>query len=182
MHLDHRERLQVHLRKALLQAANQVEVIIERKIGMQPADDVKFRGAFGHALRGARVNFIERKRVGARRIRRAAERAQLAVRDANVRGIDVPVDVEVADVSVALLAHVIRKPADGQQVVRLEEREAVFGVRRSPARTFCAMGSSRASSRVCRFPLISRSRFCAALTGRHTDVAAPQNSRNNKLI
>ena len=38
-----------------------------------------------------------------------------------------PVDVEVADVPVALLAHVVREPADGQQVVRLEKREAVFG-------------------------------------------------------
>ena len=65
VHLDHGEGLQMHLRKALLQAADQVEVIIERKIGMQAANDVEFRGAFGDAFRAARENFVERKSVRA---------------------------------------------------------------------------------------------------------------------
>ena len=46
---------------------------------------------------------------------------------ADVRGINVAVDVEIADVAVALFAHVIGEPADGEQVVRLEEREAIIG-------------------------------------------------------
>ena len=94
---------------------------------MQAADNVEFRGAFGNAFRGARENFVERKSVSTRRIGRTPESAQLAVRHADIRRIDVPVDVEVADIAVALLAHVIREPADRQQVVRLEEREAVIG-------------------------------------------------------
>src|SRR5208282_2616499 len=94
---------------------------------MQPADDVKFRRALGDGFRGARENLIERKCVCARHVRRAPERAQLAMRDADIRRIDVPVDVEVADVAVALLADVVREPADCEQIVRLEEREAVFG-------------------------------------------------------
>ena len=49
----------MHLREALLQAANQFQVIVERQIGMQAADDVKLGGAFGDALRGALVNFFE---------------------------------------------------------------------------------------------------------------------------
>ena len=67
---------------------------------MQAADHVKFRGAFAHAFRGALVNFFEREGVGAGRIRRAAEGAELAMRDADIGGIDVAVDVEVADVAV----------------------------------------------------------------------------------
>ena len=49
------------------------------------------------------------------------------MRHADVGGIDVAVDVEIADVAVALFADVIGEPADGEQVVRLEEREAVVG-------------------------------------------------------
>ena len=55
----------MHMREALLQTANQVEVIIERKIGMQATDDVEFRGAFSNTFGGTRENFVERKSVGA---------------------------------------------------------------------------------------------------------------------
>ena len=50
------------------------------------------------------------------------------MRYANVRGINVAVDVEVADISVLLLADVIPKPAERKQIVRLVERDAVFRV------------------------------------------------------
>ena len=111
---------------------------------MQAADDVEFRGAFRHALRGARPDFLERESVRPGRIRRAAEGAQLAMGYADIGRIDVPVDVEIADFPVALLPDVVGKPAQGQQVVRLKERQAILSVRRSPASTFCAIGSSRA--------------------------------------
>ena len=94
---------------------------------MQAADHVEFGGAFAHALFGALVDFFEREGVSAGRVGIAAEGAQLAVRDADVGGIDVAIDVEEADVAVALLAHVIGEPADGQQVGRAVERDAVFG-------------------------------------------------------
>ncbi len=93
-HLDHRERLQVHGGAALFQAAHQVQKIFKRQIGMQAADHVEFRGAFAHALFGALVNFFERERVGARRVGIAAKGAQLAMRDADVGGIDVAIHVE----------------------------------------------------------------------------------------
>src|SRR5208282_4673707 len=94
---------------------------------MQAADDVKFRRAFRNSLGRSRPNFVESKRVSPRRIRRAPERAQTAMRDAHVRRIDVPVDVEVADVAVPLLANVVREPPKRKQVVRLVERKPVFG-------------------------------------------------------
>ena len=117
----------MHGRAALLQAAHQVQKIFKRQIGMQAADHVEFRGAFAHALFGALVNFLERERVRAGRIGIAAKGAQLAVRDADVRGIDVAIHVEEAGVAVALLAHVIGEPADGEQVRRTVERDAVVG-------------------------------------------------------
>ena len=114
---DHGEGFQVHLREALFQAADQGEVILERQIGMQAADDVKFRGAFGDAVTGALVNFFESEGVGAGRIGRAAKGAELAVRDADVGGIDVAIDVEIGDVAVLFFADVVREPAYRQKIV-----------------------------------------------------------------
>ena len=112
------------------------------------------------------------------------------MRHADIGWIDVAVDVEIADFPVPLLAHVIGEPAERQQVVRLEERETVLAERRSPARTFCAMGSRRLSV-ICRSCRHSWSRKCYLVEDRPglkrrygciTNAAAPQKSKNNKLI
>src|SRR5487761_620370 len=104
------------LREALLEAANHVEIERKRQIGMQAAHDVKFRRAFGDALPGALPDFLERVGVRARGIVVAPKSAEFAMRAADIRRIDVPVDVVVADVAVTLRATVFREPADSQQV------------------------------------------------------------------
>src|SRR5690348_16347072 len=101
----------MHVREALLQAANQFEVVLERQIGMQSANDVKFGSAFRDTLSGALVNLLQREIVCAGRIRRASEGAQPTMRDADVRGIDMAIHVVIADVAVLLLANIIREPA-----------------------------------------------------------------------
>src|ERR1051326_722475 len=74
-HLDHGERLQVYLRKALLQARAEVEKILERQVRMQPAYDVEF----GYALRVPRSRglerLVQRHRVRAGSVLLAAKRA-----------------------------------------------------------------------------------------------------------
>ncbi len=95
---------------------------------MQPADNVKFRRALGDAFRRARPDFLLAEGIGARRVSIAAKGAQAAMRHAYVRRIDVPVDVVIADVAVQLLAHPVRKPADGHQVVRFVKPQAFFGI------------------------------------------------------
>ena len=143
---------------------------------MQPADDVKFRRALGYAFCRALVNLIQRERVSAGRVRRAAERAEAAMRHANIRGIDVAVDVVVADVSVFLFAHVIRKPAERKQIVRLIERDAVFRVTGARRRE---LSLRPARSRVS--VILSSLIVCISNSqGRPTTVAAPQNNRNKK--
>src|SRR5712671_5624565 len=117
----------MHACKALLQSANQLQEIIERQIRMQAADDVELCGAFTNALLRTLINFLQRKCVSARSARIAAKRAQLAVRYANISGIDVPVDVEVSDIPMALLANVIRQPANRQQIRRPVKCDAVLG-------------------------------------------------------
>src|ERR1700730_14959252 len=87
---------------------------------------MKFRGAFTQTLFGALPDLFEGKRVSAGRLRAAAEGAELAMRHADVSWVDVPVEVEVADVAVALFADVVRQPAQGQQIGRAVKGDAVF--------------------------------------------------------
>ena len=93
---------------------------------MQAADQVKFRCAFTQTLFGTLPDLFEGKCISAGRVRAAAERAKLAMRHADVSRVDVPVDVEVAHVAVALLANVVGQPAQGQQIGRAVEGNAVF--------------------------------------------------------
>ena len=92
---------------------------------MQAADNVEFCGAFGHTFSRALPDFFESERVGSRRIRRASESAEFAMRHAHIRGIDVAIDVEIGDVAMAFFADVIREPAYAQKIVGFVKREAV---------------------------------------------------------
>jgi len=60
VHLNHRERFQVYMRMSLLQSADHFQEMVERKIGVQAAHNVKFRRAFANALRRALVDLFER--------------------------------------------------------------------------------------------------------------------------
>src|ERR1700674_1096205 len=94
---------------------------------MQAAYHVKFSGAFANTLFGTLVDLFERERVGAGSAWVAAESAELAVRNADIRRINVTVDVEIGDVAVALFAHMIGKPAYGEKIGRAIESDAIAG-------------------------------------------------------
>ena len=93
--LDHGERFDVDLREALLEAADEVEEILKRQIGMQSADDVKLGDRFGVSGGGRLPRFFERHGVGAGRVLLAAEGAETAGGYTDVGWIDVPVDIEI---------------------------------------------------------------------------------------
>ena len=95
---------------------------------MQAADDVKLRDCLGISRCCRLESFFESHRVGARRVFLPAEGAETASRDADVRRIDMPVDVEVRTVAVHPLAHVIGKPPDGQDVSRPIKLQGIGGV------------------------------------------------------
>ena len=128
--LDHGERLQVHLREALLQAAQHLAVPVERQLGMQPADDVELGDGFAPALAGALPDLLERHGVGLGIVRPLAEGAQAATGHADVGGVDVAVDVEIRHVAVQPLAHQVGQVAERQDVGGAVERDAV--VERQP--------------------------------------------------
>ena len=123
--LDHGERLDVDLRKPFLQAAHQIHEVFKRKIRMQAANDVELGDRLDVTGTCSLPRLLERHRVGARLTLLTAKGAQPAGRDADIRRIDVPVYVEVGNISMQLLAHVIREPADGQNVATAIESNAV---------------------------------------------------------
>jgi hypothetical protein len=68
------------------------------------------------------------------------------MRAADVRRIDVAIDVVIADVAVALLADVIREPANGQEIIRFEEPHAFVCVEAFSSENFIG---NRPEARVC---------------------------------
>src|ERR1019366_2907037 len=123
--LDHGERFEVHLRKSLFQARDQINVVLEWQVGVQAADDVKLRDRFGVTGSSGVPDFVQRHGVGARGILLAAEGAQAAGGHANIGVVNVAVDVEVGDVPVHPLANVVRQPADRQDVTGAVKRQRV---------------------------------------------------------
>ena len=118
---------------ALFQSANHIQKIFKRKIGMQSADHVKFGGPGANAFRRTLINFIQREIICAGRVGIASKSAEFAMGDANIRGIDVPIYVEVANISVALFANddsqASRRPANpaSDKTTRLPPRSPFAG-------------------------------------------------------
>ncbi len=113
------------LRKALLQAGNQVEEILEGKIGMKATNNVKFRDGLAVAGRGRLERLFEGHRVGAGRVFLASKSTQAARCYADVGWIDMAIDVEVSLVAVHALTHRIRQPTNRKDVRGTIEREGV---------------------------------------------------------
>ena len=109
--LNHSERFEVYQRKSLLQARAQIQKILKRQVGMESADDVKFRDSLAVSGGGRFKRLLQGHGVGAGRIFLAAEGAEAAGRDADICWIDVAVDVEIRFVTVHSLADVVGHPA-----------------------------------------------------------------------
>ena len=124
--LHHGERLDVYLRKPLPEPANQIQKIFQRQIRMQAANDVKLRHRFRVARSRRLPSLLQSHCVGAGNVFSAAEGTQPASRNAYVGRVDVTVDIEVRDIAVHTLAHVVSQPADGENIARLVEGKAIF--------------------------------------------------------
>src|SRR5579864_953108 len=118
----------MYLRKALLQPRAKIEEILERQVGMQSAHNVEFRHSFGVTRSRCLVSLFQRHRIRARSILLPAKRAQSARRHANVRRIDMPVDVEISLVAVHPFAHRVRHPTDGKDVSGPIKSQRIIGV------------------------------------------------------
>ncbi len=124
--LDGGEALEMNARTDPLEAAQQLQVVVERQIGMQAVDDVDF----GQRLMGALPQLVPRL-FERHRVRpvvaglQPREGAEQAAGDADVGRFEPDVEVVVGARAVPLLALAIRQPAERQRVRTVEQPHAV---------------------------------------------------------
>ena len=119
----------MHLREALLQPGTQIQKILKGQVGMQSADDVKFCDRLGVSGGSGFECLFEGHGIGARSVFLPAEGTQAARRYADVRWINVPVDVEICLIAVHAFAHGVRHPAHGENIARAIQGESILGVK-----------------------------------------------------
>ena len=111
--LDRREALQMDVGPDRLQAAQQILVVVERQLGMQPVDDVDFGERLVRALPQLGEHLLDAHRVRARVARlEPRERTEQARRFADVGRLEPQVVIEVGARAVPPLALAIGQPAD----------------------------------------------------------------------
>src|SRR5215472_13550566 len=115
---DRGKCFEVNGRKPFLKRPDQVNVILKRKVWMEPTDDVELGDSFGPALSCQPEGFFQGHGVSARSVGFAAEGAELATGYTDVRGVDVAVDVEVGSLAVQAKTDLVGEITDGEQVVR----------------------------------------------------------------
>ena len=124
--LDGRVGLDVDLGRGFLDPAHDVEVVAERQLVVQAADDVQLGGPAGAGLPGALDDLVAVHHVGPVFAQVGPERAEVAGVDADVGRVDVRIHVVVREVAVVSLAHQVGHRAQGEQVVRRLERQAIL--------------------------------------------------------
>src|SRR5688572_21934401 len=110
----------------LLEAAEELRVVAERKIRVEPVDDVKLGERLVRATPELVPRLFERHRIrrGIGRLQ-AREGAEQATRHAHVRRLETKVVVEIGARAMPFLAFAIRERADRQQVVAFEQAHTV---------------------------------------------------------
>src|SRR6267142_2397078 len=114
---------------------------------MQAADNVELGDSFRVAGCGCLPSFFQCHGVGAGLIFLTAKCAEATGGHADIRGIDMPIDVEIADVAVLLFANMVCEPADGQEVARAKQGKTVVKVQTLASHNF---GSDRLEGAVVR--------------------------------
>ena len=118
----------MNLRKALLEAGDEIEKILEGQIGMQSADDVKFRDSFVVAGGRGFEGLFKSHRVRAGRIFLSSKGTQAARGHADIGRIQMAIDVEVSAIAMHALADVIGHPANRENISGAIEGERVLGI------------------------------------------------------
>ena len=128
------EALHVELREALVQRLHDAEVILERPGRMEPRNDVEScEVRVAHGVLDDRDGLRLRHRIGALLIRIAAKGAELTVGCADIRQIDVAVDIVVDDVPALLAAHMVSQSAEPGEVMAVEKPYPVLSRQALPA-------------------------------------------------
>src|SRR6266853_1696979 len=146
--LDRREGFDVDIGVARFEAAEHVDVVGEPQLGMQAPHDVELARRVVARRVGLGEDLFETPRVRAFLLRHAREGAEDArvAQHAHVRGVDVLIRGEAHTAAVAPAVHLIGEPPDGEQVVRVEQRERVVARQPLAALDLVRDGSERGRS------------------------------------
>ena len=122
---------------------------------MQASDDVKFSDSLTVSRGRSFESLIKRHGVGAGSIFLAAKRTEAAGRDADIRRIDVTINVEVRLVAMHAFADLVGHPAHGEDVAGAIERE---GVGETEALAGNHLGMNRLQARIVSLKWMARSK------------------------
>lgn len=139
---DHRPRLQVYSWEPLAQGAQEVGVVLVGRGGMQASDDVKLGNAVVPPSRGFSHGFFDCHGVAAGDPWFSRPGAEAAINPAEIRRVQVPVDVEVRQVRAGV--HGPSSPAFRRRESRANQKSVTPSSkeRRCLWTTFSAMGKS----------------------------------------
>ena len=122
-----REALEIKLRELLVQRLQDAEVLLKAPGRVQAAHHMQTAHIrVFQCLAHEPYSLFFRHRIGTLIARIAAKGAELAVRGADVRQIDMAVHVVVDDIATFLLTHVISQRPQPSQVMAVEQTDAVL--------------------------------------------------------
>src|ERR1700731_1945023 len=132
--------MQMHLRIARLQRAQQIFVIADLQVRMQPALEQNSGAAEFQHFVDFLVNLLERKDVAVLGAERPVEGAKRTILGAEIRVVDVAVGL-VGDHAwvVFLQAHLVRGHAEAHEVIGFEHVESLLFCQshNDPSRRYC---------------------------------------------
>ncbi len=118
--------LDVNLGGGFSDPAHDVEVIFEGQLVMEPADDVQLGRAACAGLPGAVDDLVVVHHIGSILAHIGPKCAEVARVNTDVGGVDVRVDVVIAEVPIAPLADQVGHRAQREEVVRVLQRQTIF--------------------------------------------------------
>ncbi len=122
-----RKTVQMDLRIACFQGAQQIFVIANLQVRVQAALEQNASAAKFQHFVNFLVNFLERKDVAILGAERAVKRAEGTILGAEIRVIDVAVDLVSDDARIVFLqAHFVRGHADADEVIGFEQFESLL--------------------------------------------------------
>src|SRR5438445_12092076 len=140
--------MQMDLRETLLDRAQQIFVIVDAQIGMQPALHENAGPAEGYGLFVFLKDGVEREDVASCRAEVAVERAEGAVLGVEIRVIDIAIDLVAGHARIVFLfAQLIRGHADADQVIGPEKIDRFLLREAHNQRLPCALPARWAGAR-----------------------------------
>ena len=122
--LDHRQGFEMQLWEFAFERREKIGVVLEGKFAVQAADDVQLGRTFGDGVAGDLDAFFDRMRVRTFLPGTLVKAAKFAVGDADVRVVEVAVDVVIRRQPVLAAANRVGQLAESVEVGRVVKRDA----------------------------------------------------------